>query len=88
MGILNGLALGSLLALLAYLWQGSPTLGVVVGGALAVNTLIAVSIGGTTPLLIKRMGWDPALASGPILTTLTDVCGFTLTLQLATALLI
>jgi magnesium transporter len=87
-GILNGLALGSLLALLAYLWQGSPTLGVVVGGALAVNTLIAVSIGGTTPLLIKRMGWDPALASGPILTTLTDVCGFTLTLQLATALLV
>jgi len=87
-GILNGLALGSLLALLAYLWQGSPALGAVVGGALAVNTLIAVSIGGTTPLLIKRMGWDPALASGPILTTLTDVCGFTLTLQLATALLV
>ncbi len=87
-GILNGLALGSLLALLAYLWQGSPTLGAVVGLALAVNTLLAVSIGGTTPLLIKRMGWDPALASGPILTTLTDVCGFTLTLQLATKLLV
>ena len=87
-GVLNGLALGGLLALLAYLWQGSPTLGAVVGLALAVNTLLAVSIGGTTPLLIKRMGWDPALASGPILTTLTDVCGFTLTLQLATKLLV
>jgi magnesium transporter len=34
------------------------------------------------------MGWDPALASGPILTTLTDVCGFFLTLQLATVLLV
>ena len=45
-----------------------------------------VSIGGTTPLVIKRMGWDPALATGPILTTLTDVCGFFLTLQLATTL--
>lgn len=56
--------------------------------ALAINTLLAVSIGGTTPLLIKRMGWDPALASGPILTTLTDVCGFFLTLQFATTLLI
>lgn len=87
-GILNGFALGSLLALLAYFWQGSAALGVVVGLALAINTLLAVSIGGTTPLLIKRMGWDPALASGPILTTLTDVCGFTLTLQLATKLLI
>jgi magnesium transporter len=77
-----------MLALLAYLWQGSATLGAVVGVALALNTLISVSIGGTTPLVIKRMGWDPALASGPILTTLTDVCGFFLTLQLATVLLV
>lgn len=87
-GVLNGLALGAMLAGLAYVWQGSATLGLVVGLALATNTLIAVSIGGTTPLLIKRMGWDPALASGPILTTLTDVCGFFLTLQLATMLLL
>ncbi len=87
-GIVNGLALGSMLALLAYRWQGSAALGAVVGLALAFNTLVAVSIGGTTPLLIKRMGWDPALASGPILTTLTDVCGFFLTLQLATSLLV
>lgn len=87
-GVLNGLALGSMLALLAWAWQGSATLGVVVGLALAVNTLLAVSIGGTTPLVIKRLGWDPALASGPILTTLTDVCGFFLTLQLATSLLL
>ena len=86
-GVLNGAALGSMLALLAYLWQGSATLGTVVGGALAINTLISVLIGGTTPLVIKRLGWDPALASGPILTTLTDVCGFFLTLQLATTLL-
>ena len=87
-GVLNGAALGAMLALLAFLWQGSAVLGAVVGLALAINTLLAVSIGGTTPLLIKRMGWDPALASGPILTTLTDVCGFFLTLQFATTLLI
>lgn len=86
-GLLNGAALGGMLALLAYLWQGSGTLGVVVGAALALNTLFSVLIGGTTPLVIKRMGWDPALASGPILTTLTDVCGFFLTLQFATTLL-
>lgn len=87
-GVLNGAALGAMLALLAYLWQGSAVLGAVVGLALAINTLLAVSIGGTTPLLIKRLGWDPALASGPILTTLTDVCGFFLTLQLASTLLL
>jgi magnesium transporter len=55
----------------------------VVGGALALNTLIAVSIGGTLPLLIRRLRLDPALASGPILTTVTDMCGFFLVLNLA-----
>lgn len=87
-GVVNGLALGGMLAALAWLWQGDGALGLVVGSALAVNTLFAVSVGGTTPLLIKRLGWDPALASGPILTTLTDVCGFFLTLELATLLLL
>lgn len=87
-GVLNGAALGAMLALLAWVWQGSAALGAVVGLALGINTLFAVSVGGTTPLVIKRLGWDPALASGPILTTLTDVCGFFLTLQLATTLLV
>jgi magnesium transporter len=82
-GVVNGLALGALLASVAWLWKGSPLLGAVVGAALALNTLLAVSIGGTVPLVIKHMGWDPALASGPILTTLTDVCGFFLTLSFA-----
>ena len=54
-----------------------------VGGALAVNTVVAVSIGGTVPLVLRRLGFDPALASGPILTTITDLCGFLLTLQFA-----
>lgn len=87
-GILNGLALGALLAGVAVVWKGDPILGGVVGVALAINTLFAVSIGGTVPLLIKRFGWDPALASGPILTTLTDVMGFFLTLSFATAVLV
>ena len=87
-GILNGLALGTLLATVAFLWKGDPILGGVVGVALGINTLFAVAIGGTVPLLIKQFGWDPALASGPILTTLTDVMGFFLTLSLATAFLV
>lgn len=86
-GVVNGIALGVLLGAVAWLWRGEAWLGAVVGLALGLNTLVAVSIGGTTPLLIKRFGWDPALASGPILTTLTDVCGFFLTLSFATAVL-
>jgi magnesium transporter len=59
-------------------------LGLVIGLALATNTLIAVSIGGTVPLLLKRIGVDPAVASGPLLTTVTDMMGFFLVLSLAT----
>jgi magnesium transporter len=86
-GILNGLALGILIGVVAWAWKGNPYLGVVVGGALAINTLIAVSIGGCVPLLLKRVGVDPAVASGPILTTVTDICGFFLVLSFAAAML-
>ncbi len=54
-----------------------------VGGALWLNTIVAVSIGGTVPLALKRIGIDPAVASGPILTTVTDMIGFLLVLSLA-----
>ena len=86
-GVLNGVALGILLGFVAWLWKGNPWLGLVVGGALAVNTLVAVSLGGTVPLILKRIGVDPAVASGPILTTVTDMCGFFLVLRLATLVL-
>jgi magnesium transporter len=86
-GWLNGLALGALIATLAWLWKGNPVLGLVVGGAMMLNTMVAVSIGGTVPLLLRRWGVDPALASGPILTTVTDMCGFFLLLSIAGALL-
>ena len=86
-GAINGLALGCLLGAVAWAWKGNPYLGLVVGGALAVNTLISVSIGGVVPLILKRVGVDPAVASGPILTTVTDMCGFFLLLAFATMLL-
>ena len=83
-GLINGIVLGILIGAAAYLWKGNIYLGIVVGGALAINTLIAVSIGGTVPLILKKMNIDPALASGPILTTITDMIGFFLALGFAT----
>ena len=83
-GVLNGLALGVLLGAAAWAWQGSLALAAVVALALAVNTVVAVSIGGCVPLLLKRLGVDPAVASGPVLTTVTDMCGFFLVLGTAT----
>ena len=87
-GLINGIALGLLIGAVATIWDGNPWLGLVVGVTLALNTLIAVSIGGTVPLLLKRLGVDPAVASGPILTTITDICGFFLALSLASLLLV
>ncbi len=87
LGIVNGLALGSLLGTVAYLWQGNVWLGAVVGAALALNTLVSVSLGGVLPLVLRRLGLDPALVSGPVLTTVTDMCGFFLLLSFATTVL-
>lgn len=82
-GIVNGLALGALIAGVAWLWKGNVYLGLVVGAALALNTMVAVCFGGTIPLVLKRLRFDPALASGPVLTTVTDMCGFFLVLSFA-----
>ena len=86
-GLINGIVLGILLGGVAFLWKGNIYLGLVIGGALLFNTIIAVCIGGTIPLVLQKWGKDPALASGPILTTVTDMCGFLLTLGFATSLL-
>lgn len=83
-GLLNGTVLGTTLGLVASLfWNEPTTLGLVVGGAFALNTIVAVSLGGLIPLLLRKLKIDPALGAPPMLTTLTDMCGFTLVLGLA-----
>jgi magnesium transporter len=82
-GMINGACLGLLVGSLAWLWKGNVVLGLVVGSALALNTVVAVCVGGLVPLALKACRQDPALASGPILTTVTDMCGFLLILGLA-----
>jgi magnesium transporter len=86
-GIINGLVLGTLLGCVAFFWKGNPWLGIVVGGALAANTLVSVTLGGMLPLMLRRMKLDPALVSSPLLTTVTDMCGFFFVLSFAAAVL-
>jgi len=86
-GLINGIVLGILLGGAAILWQGNPYLGLVVGVSLAANTLVAVSFGGLVPLILRGMRTDPALASGPLLTTVTDMCGFFFVLSFASLML-
>jgi magnesium transporter len=86
-GVINGIVLGLLLGLVGWAWQGNWILGAVVAAALALNTLVAVCFGGSIPLVLRGLGQDPALASGPILTTVTDMSGFFLVLTFAGAVL-
>lgn len=86
-GIINGVVLGALLGLAAVIWKGNPYFGIVIGGAMLINTVVAVCLGGLIPLVLSRWGKDPALASGPLLTTVTDMCGFFLALTFASIML-
>jgi magnesium transporter len=86
-GVINGIVLGLLIGLIAFAWKGNPWLGLVIGGALAANTVVAVTLGGILPLVLKRLKLDPALVSSPLLTTVTDMCGFFFVLSFATLLL-
>ena len=86
-GLLNGIVLGLSVGLIAWLWQGSPMLGLVTGVALLANIIVAASAGALVPIALRRLDIDPALASGVFVTTATDVAGFAVFLGLATYLL-
>jgi magnesium transporter len=87
-GLLNGLALAVVLGLAGWGIFGDPLLGAVLGGAMIVNQMVAATGGLLVPLALNRLGFDPALASGTFVTTLTDVMGFFAFLGLATVILL
>ncbi|MGJ8676774.1 MAG: magnesium transporter [Akkermansiaceae bacterium] len=87
LGIFNGVVLGIVLGTIAGIWKSNIYLGLVIGSALTLNTILSVVLGGLIPLVLKRFKADPALASSPILTTCTDMCGFFLVLSLANMML-
>jgi magnesium transporter len=85
--LINGVVLGAIVATLAVVWKGDVLLAMVVGLGLGANCFIGVIMGGVLPLLLKRLKIDPALASMPILTTMTDMAGFFMVLGLARSIL-
>jgi magnesium transporter len=74
-GIINGLAFGLVVGTIAYFWRGLPILGVIAGLAMLTNMLVAAVAGTIVPLFLRAIKADPALASGVIVTTFTDVTG-------------
>jgi magnesium transporter len=87
-GALNGVTFLIAGAALALAWLGEPVLAAVFGVALLVNLVVAALVGATVPLLLDRLGQDPAVASGVFLTTVTDVVGFFVFLGLASLFLL
>ncbi|MBR0597887.1 magnesium transporter [Sinanaerobacter chloroacetimidivorans] len=83
LGIINGGATGIITGIILYMKYGNPYLGFIIFAAMIGNLLIAGFFGFLIPLLLKRIGIDPALASAIFLTTATDVFGFFLFLGLA-----
>lgn len=75
-GLINGLAVAFTTGLAVYLWSRSLALVGVIMLAMVVSMLIAGLAGALVPMLLRRMGQDPATASSIILTTVTDVVGF------------
>jgi len=86
--LLNTLLLGLILAAVVWLWFGDLGLAGVIVAALGINLLCSALAGVLVPLTLKRLGFDPALASGIFLTTVTDVMGFLSFLGLATLVLL
>ncbi|MEX0451159.1 magnesium transporter [Spiribacter sp. 218] len=87
-GILNGLMWAAILAGIAVIWFGEPAIGAIIAAAMVINLFVAGLSGVGVPLMLKRLGVDPALAGGVVLTTVTDVVGFMAFLGLATIFLI
>jgi magnesium transporter len=86
-GAINGIGFGIVMALVAGFWFGIPMLGAVIALAMAF-TLVGAALGGIViPIMLERLNIDPALASGPFVTTVTDVVGFFAFLGLASLIL-
>jgi len=83
-GLLNGVAFAVITGVAAYVWFRVPGLGFVIGLAMVCN-LVAAALGGILiPLALHRLKIDPAVASSPFVTTVTDVVGFFAFLSIAT----
>ena len=82
-GLLQGIAIGSIVGIGVTIWKGNPYLGLVLGLALIGNMILAGIVGTLAPLGLKAIGQDPAMASTVLVTAVTDSVGFFIFLSLA-----
>ena len=87
-GMINGAATGLIVLVFSLVFDSNPLMGLVIFLAMTGNLVVAGIAGAAIPLLLKRVGIDPAIASSIIITTFTDIFGFFLLLGLASHLLL
>ncbi len=87
-GLINGLAFAVIMGVVGLVWFGSPQLGYVIAAAMVINLVVAGLAGTGIPIVLEKLGIDPALASGAFVTTVTDVVGFFAFLGLAVMVLL
>jgi len=85
---INGLIWGGVVGVFAFLIYHSVSLGIVMTGAMVLNLLLAAVMGVTIPLLMQKLGRDPAVGSSVLITAITDSGGFFIFLGLATVFLV
>lgn len=74
-GLSTGLVVGGITGVAAWIWKGNPYLGIVAAFAMIVNMIAACVSGALIPIIMKRLGFDPAHSSGIFITTVTDIVG-------------
>lgn len=87
-GLINGAIFAIVMGVVGVIWFGSPMLGAVIALAMIINLVVAGLAGVGVPVLLEKLGIDPALASGAFVTTVTDVVGFFAFLGLAVVMLL
>lgn len=83
-GLINGIAIAITCAVAVYLWSGSTGLALVMALALVISLVIAGIAGALVPIVLRKLGQDPAQSSSIVLTTVTDISGFLSFLGIAT----
>ena len=82
-GAINGLAFAAIMSVVGIIWFDSLMLGAVIAVAMVINMIVAGLAGVGIPVVLEKVGIDPALASGAFVTTVTDIVGFFAFLGLA-----
>ncbi|MFC4024448.1 magnesium transporter [Oceanobacillus longus] len=83
-GLITGSICGVLIAIVIYVWQGNLFLGLLVGFSIMASLIVATLAGALIPMIMHRLHIDPAVASGPFITTINDIISILIYFGLAT----